>query len=256
MTSVTHKHFLVYKITNTLNGKTYIGCHETYNPDDSYMGSGKYLKRAQNKYGLENFKKEVLFKLKDRASMFEKEKFLISAEKPEYNLHEGGRGGWQYINSRNKAVSIETLNKLHGYAAHKHKLLRLERIKFYNNSPNKCKACLKPFSYEKRNYKYCGHSCAAKCNSKNRKMKSETKIKISQTLINLNRSFVNNCKNCAKRIKPNSKTNLCRNCLIVSKRTFDEYDVKEWKRLSKSMSSRKISTLYSVSHSTVLKHIK
>lgn len=37
-------HYLIYKITNTLNCKHYIGYHKTDN--DGYMGSGIVLKAA------------------------------------------------------------------------------------------------------------------------------------------------------------------------------------------------------------------
>lgn len=57
-------HYLIYKVTNNINGKIYIGCHKTEDIEDSYMGSGKYLKRAIEKNGLENFTKEILYDFK------------------------------------------------------------------------------------------------------------------------------------------------------------------------------------------------
>ena len=50
-----YKHYMIYKITNTINGKIYIGKHKCDDLDDGYFGSGKRLWIAINKYGLENF---------------------------------------------------------------------------------------------------------------------------------------------------------------------------------------------------------
>ena len=51
------KNYLIYSITNLVNGKMYIGCHITYDINDDYMGSGKLIKLAIKKMGLINLKK-------------------------------------------------------------------------------------------------------------------------------------------------------------------------------------------------------
>lgn len=50
----------LYKTTNLLNGKMYIGKHVTTNIDDGYLGSGTWLRRAVKKHGAESFRKEWL----------------------------------------------------------------------------------------------------------------------------------------------------------------------------------------------------
>lgn len=105
------KHYLVYKITNLVNGKTYIGKHETYNIDDGYMGSGELLNLAKKKYGLENFKREILFDFDSREEMNKKEIELVNEQfvrrADTYNATLGGNGGFYHVNSERKNWSQE-----------------------------------------------------------------------------------------------------------------------------------------------------
>lgn len=94
--------YTVYKTVCLVNQKFYIGVHKTDDPNDSYLGSGKYLKHAIAKYGVENFRKEVLavFEVADEA--FALERALVTRELVEskqcYNIKLGGEGGFDFIN--------------------------------------------------------------------------------------------------------------------------------------------------------------
>ena len=90
--------YLIYKITNKINGKFYIGKHQTSDIGDGYMGSGKLIKAAIKKYGVENFSKEILHIYDSEEDMNLKEKELVTISDQTYNLCEGGKGGFSYIN--------------------------------------------------------------------------------------------------------------------------------------------------------------
>ena len=99
--------YTIYKITNKINGKIYIGKHQTKDLNDGYMGSGKLIRAAIEKYGLDNFKKEIIFQFDNEADMNVKEAEIVTEafvkEETNYNLCPGGKGGWGYINSNGVA---------------------------------------------------------------------------------------------------------------------------------------------------------
>lgn len=91
----------IYRITNLVNGKTYIGQHQYKKMNDRYMGSGTYLKRAKKKYGLKNFHKTILcHSISCKRTINVIEKLLIKKErlrgKAEYNSASGGKILWQH----------------------------------------------------------------------------------------------------------------------------------------------------------------
>jgi hypothetical protein len=75
----------------------------TKDMNDSYMGSGKQLGYAKKKYGIENFKKEILSTHETPEEMFAEEARLVNEEfvgrDDVYNLTCGGRGSWVYVNA-------------------------------------------------------------------------------------------------------------------------------------------------------------
>lgn len=91
-----YKYHIIYKTTNLINGKIYVGMHSTDNLNDEYLGSGWILKQVIKKYGKENFKREVLLVLSNRKEAREVEALLVDTEfiaRPNtYNLQEGGMG--------------------------------------------------------------------------------------------------------------------------------------------------------------------
>ena len=86
----------IYKITNKINGKWYIGKHNGKDPN--YMGSGKLLKRAIDKHGSENFEKVILESCSSEKELNEREIYWIDStnavkDPSSYNLATGGTGG-------------------------------------------------------------------------------------------------------------------------------------------------------------------
>lgn len=97
----------IYKITNTKNGKYYIGKHSTDKIDDGYFGSGKALNAAIVKYGIENFQKEILEFCKTEIKALEREREIVNenvvADKKSYNINVGGCS-WININNKGKNI--------------------------------------------------------------------------------------------------------------------------------------------------------
>ncbi len=91
-----HKYNYFYKITNLINNHFYYGVHTTDNLEDGYMGSGKRLQCAYKKYGMENFKKEILKFFDSFNEAFEYESEVVNEELVNdyncYNLVKGGFG--------------------------------------------------------------------------------------------------------------------------------------------------------------------
>lgn len=92
----------IYKITNKLNNKVYIGKDTTNN--SNYFGSGKLITYALKKYGVENFDKVILEECDSNQTLCEREKYWINYYNSTdleigYNISKGGDGGDTFTNN-------------------------------------------------------------------------------------------------------------------------------------------------------------
>lgn len=85
-----------YKITNNINNKFYFGVHRTDNINDNYMGSGVAINKAYEKYGKENFTKEIIMYFDTLEEAYEYESEIVNDDLVKnrmcYNLKPGGYG--------------------------------------------------------------------------------------------------------------------------------------------------------------------
>jgi hypothetical protein len=132
------KYHYLYKTINLINGKYYYGMHSTNNLKDEYVGSGKYLWYAIKKYGIENFKLDILEFFDTREALIEAEKKLVTEIQVNdlncMNLKPGGSGGLMNDVHREKWINAR-------YTTHKESFkqraieLRKRQIDQFENDP-------------------------------------------------------------------------------------------------------------------------
>jgi predicted nucleic acid-binding Zn ribbon protein len=153
-------YYTVYKITNILNNKIYIGVHRTRDLDDNYMGSGELIRKAIKKYGVKNFQKEYIQIFDNEKEMFDLEKTLVNEEfvksSNSYNMSLGGFGGI--------GGNLINYNKLKEYLTDKNSKNRLD----YLENPKKCLECGDSIEFKRKANVFCSSKCSATYNNKNR----------------------------------------------------------------------------------------
>lgn len=109
------KYHFIYKTTNLLSGKYYIGMHSTDDLNDGYMGSGKRLRYSVNKYGKEKHKVEILEFFDTRAELKARELEIVNlneiAKEECLNLVVGGEGGRGFTKEE-RQMGAKVTNKL------------------------------------------------------------------------------------------------------------------------------------------------
>ncbi len=104
------KYHFIYKTTNILSGRYYIGMHSTDNLEDGYLGSGNRLRLAIKKHGKENFKREILEFCETREELRRRESEIITLNEISklecMNLVVGGEGGFISLSACTKGGLI------------------------------------------------------------------------------------------------------------------------------------------------------
>jgi hypothetical protein len=119
---------VIYKTTNLINGKYYVGKDEKNNPE--YLGSGKILKQSIAKHGVTNFKKEILEICETREELNKREIYWInslSATTIGYNITDGGTGGRTKFNKIYQFDKSGILIKEWSSAAEINRLLKIDQ---------------------------------------------------------------------------------------------------------------------------------
>jgi hypothetical protein len=100
---------IIYQTTNLINGKKYIGRDAWNKP--SYLGGGKAIKAAIEKYGKENFKKEILEECTDRTHLLERELYWLNhfnvVNNPDYYNMMMSSDGWEQGKPRPERIGVK-----------------------------------------------------------------------------------------------------------------------------------------------------
>jgi len=140
------KMFYIYKITNLINSKSYIG--KTNNlqlrwkshRNEAKLQRKKYpLYLAMNKYGIDNFSIEKIEELDDETFCFDREKYWIEYYRTNiskygnqfgYNLTEGGEGvsGYVYTIAQKEIRSVSKMGMKNPFFGRRHSVLSKKQI--------------------------------------------------------------------------------------------------------------------------------
>ena len=124
----------LYKISNLVNGKYYIGIHSTNNFEDGYMGSGNLIKESIKKYGKENHMREILEYFDTREELAKREQEIVNldeiAKKECMNLITGGDTEFGISHYKN-IKDVKT--RLISFRLDKHTLNKIEQKLIENN---------------------------------------------------------------------------------------------------------------------------
>lgn len=112
----------IYKTTNLINNKIYIGQHKSSSFNNKYKGSGVIIRRAISEYGKENFVVELIECCNTQEELNEKEVYyidLFNSRDTEigYNIVQGGQArfftGQKHTKETKEKMSNRAKNRPH-----------------------------------------------------------------------------------------------------------------------------------------------
>lgn len=125
-----------YKITNCISNKYYYGIHSTNNLYDGYKGSGTALRTAYKKYGIDNFRMDILLFFNTREEAAEYESKIVNAELITdsncYNIIQGGFNS--YITNNSNSNYDHNLGKIWINNSIKNKIIDPKDLDNYLNN--------------------------------------------------------------------------------------------------------------------------
>ena len=125
---------IIYKTTNLLNSKIYVG--QTIRKNSNYLGSGELFKKIVKKYGRKNFIRETLCECNTYEELNTQEVFWIDKlnsrnKKIGYNIAKGG------FNTNHSIESIKKMKESHkNISDETRKKISDAKKEFYKNNPN------------------------------------------------------------------------------------------------------------------------
>lgn len=215
-----HKFYYIYKITNLINGKFYIGQRSTniLPEKDKYFGSGTMLKLAIKKYGKENFSKEIIELCCNVLELNKREKFYIKEfsaldRSIAYNIAPGGEGGVSMFGKDNPMYGkIGELNPFYG-KHHPKELIQEFSKRGLNRDKVICPYCKKIMNYVNA-YQYHFDNCPE--NPKNNKNLILKQRRLKNQLATKSSIKKKKCPYCGKLASSvNSKKYHFENCIYA-----------------------------------------
>lgn len=251
---------IIYKITNKINGKFYIGqttlsaterFNKHWNEANCKNRPNNYFHNALLLYGKDNFTVEVIDNASSREELNEKEDYWIKKLNARdknigYNLQAGGKSGEKGEETKNKIREKKKENWKDPEFASKcreglQKATEAWQEKCLENRVEiECQCCHKKFKvppYEAKTRKYCSNDCANNVNIKKATAVAATTKR--ENIQKRNESFKKDIFNWAL-----SNKELIENCPVnkisttlqgIQKIAINNYNFSDWRMIAKAI---------------------